>query len=229
MRVNQNKIKKLITELMEAEDDSLKSTPNTPLGVRKKVPVHKPVFPMDFILFKFPKLKVVLDELLTVTFRDYITNIYVIAPKPTTFKVVLKNKQDFLLIYDNESYSVKIAGKKYYLMNLGEKERAIQSIANLLNTKKFVTSKMNTDEVEGSPEKKSSGGGGGGGNFPGGEGGGDDLPDLPPDLIGGSTGETPDEGGGSDEDENLPLTGPGPKPSKNLAENIKIRVHFEKF
>jgi hypothetical protein len=54
------------------------------------------------------------------------------APKPTTFKVLLHNGQQFYLIYARDSYIAKIAGKKYYLLNLGEEEYAIKAIADLL-------------------------------------------------------------------------------------------------
>jgi hypothetical protein len=58
--------------------------------------------------------------------------VFVIAPKPTTFRVILHNKQEFLLIYGETCYTAKIAGKKYYLENLSEEEFAITSIAQLL-------------------------------------------------------------------------------------------------
>jgi hypothetical protein len=197
---------------------------------KPKTPLYKPNFPMDYILFKFPDIKRVLTEVLTTNFRDFIYNIYVIAPKPTTLKVVLKNKQNFLLIYEERSYIIKASGKKYYLLNIGELQRATKAIANLLNAQKFTTNKADTDESESdsdSSSSKSSGGGGGGGNFPGsdsggeegdkGEEGSEDLPPLPPELTkGGLEGgdETPKEGG---EDEELP---------KNLRET-KLRIKLK--
>lgn len=106
----------------------------------------KPLFPMDYILFKFPTVKKVLTELLTTTFRNYIKNIYVVAPKPTTLKVILKNDQEFLIIYNDRSYIVKVSGKKYYLLNIDERQRATEAIADLLNTKNFITSKSIEEE-----------------------------------------------------------------------------------
>lgn len=217
-KLNEAKIKKLLQEVIEDEDDSLKKQTGAP---KINVPIHKPKFPMDFILFKFPKLKVVLNELLTVTFRDYIDNIYVVAPKPTTLKIVLKNKQYFFLTYDERSYIVKSAGKKFYLLNLGEKERAIKSIANLLATKKFTTAKdIEGDEDSSSSSESKGGGSSGGGNFPGAEldsntdSKGEDLPELPPDLTGAGE-DTP-----GDEDE---------VPSEDipeLKENITLRINL---
>jgi hypothetical protein len=88
--------------------------------------------PMAYILQKYPSLKGTLEDLMTSSFEDYITGIYVMAPKPTTFKILLHNGQHFFLIYARDSYIAKISGKKYYLLNIGEEEYAIKSIADLL-------------------------------------------------------------------------------------------------
>jgi hypothetical protein len=71
-------------------------------------------------------------DLLTPSFRDYITGIFILAPKPTTFRILLHNSQEFHLIYAPDGYVAKIAGKKYDLRNLSEEEYAINSIAQLL-------------------------------------------------------------------------------------------------
>lgn len=88
--------------------------------------------PLEFILQKYDSLDATLVDLLTPSFRDYVTGIFIIAPKPTTFRVLLHNSQDFHLIYGPQAYVAKIAGKKYNLMNLSEEEFAITSIAQLL-------------------------------------------------------------------------------------------------
>ena len=88
--------------------------------------------PKGYILQKYPSLKDTLTDLMTESFDEYITGIYVMAPKPTTFKVLLHNGQHFFLIYAKDSYIAKIAGKKYYLLDLGAEEYAIKAIADLL-------------------------------------------------------------------------------------------------
>ena len=88
--------------------------------------------PKEYILQKYPSLKSTLEDLMTSSFDEYITGIYVMAPKPTTFKILLHNGQHFFLIYARDSYIAKIQGKKYYLLNLGEEEYAIKAIADLL-------------------------------------------------------------------------------------------------
>ena len=181
-----NDIREFALKLFEAE------TPKEERPEEKRK--IKPVFPMDYIMYKFPQFKSVLTELLTVTYKNYVKNIYVVAPKPTTFKVVLKNEQDFTITYDERSYIVKVQGKKYYLLNIGEKQRATQAIADLLGTKKFISTKeIGEEETEPVDSAPSGGGGsGGGGTFPG-----EDNLDLP------AAGSSPDGGvggaGGEDE------------------------------
>ena len=88
--------------------------------------------PMGYILQKYPSLDATLTDLLTNSYKDYITGVFVMAPIPTTFKILLHNGQHFFLIYAKDSYIAKIAGKKYYLSDLGAEEYAIKSIADLL-------------------------------------------------------------------------------------------------
>jgi hypothetical protein len=83
-------------------------------------------------LTKFPELKKVLVDLLTPEYDSFLSSIDWVAPRPTTFRINLKNDQNFYLIYGKRSWIAQIEGKKYYLLNLPEEERAAQSIANLL-------------------------------------------------------------------------------------------------
>ena len=88
--------------------------------------------PLEYILQKYPSLDATMTDLMTPHYRDYISGVFVTAPKPTTFRIILHNGQEFYLIYGPESYTAKISGKKYYLLNLSEEEFAITSIAQLL-------------------------------------------------------------------------------------------------
>ena len=88
--------------------------------------------PLEYIIQKYPSLDATITDLLTENYRDFITGIYVIAPKPTTFRILLHNGQEFYLIYGPKAYTAKIAGKKYYLLNINEEQFAINAIANLL-------------------------------------------------------------------------------------------------
>jgi hypothetical protein len=89
--------------------------------------------PLEFILQKYPTLTKTLIELLTEDFRDYITGVYIMAPKPTIFKIVLHNNRYFHLMFmgDNK-YEAKVSGKKYWLSKLSELQEATMAIADLL-------------------------------------------------------------------------------------------------
>jgi hypothetical protein len=97
-------------------------------------PEPKPVLDssIDILLDKFPSLKAIVVDFFTNSYKDYIKDIFVIAPKPTTFKILLDNGQYFFLTYNGKSYDAKVSGKTYNLLNLGEEERAIKSVADLL-------------------------------------------------------------------------------------------------
>jgi len=107
---------------MGAQEDTLGVTP-------EDVNFDKELFP---VLTQFPSLKGVVADLLTDQYEDFISDIWWVAPRPTTFKVILANDQFFYLIYTERSWIAKIEGKKYYLSNLNEEERAAASIARIL-------------------------------------------------------------------------------------------------
>jgi hypothetical protein len=91
-----------------------------------------PNSPMNLILQRFPDLRQTLEKLLTMQFRLFVDDIQWVAPRPTTFKVILPNKQYFNLIWNTEDFIVKVAGKKYDMLTLQERERAIKSISELI-------------------------------------------------------------------------------------------------
>ena len=83
-------------------------------------------------LTKFPELKKIITTLLTSDFNSFIASIDWVAPRPTTFRINLKNDQEFYLVWMNRSWIAQIEGKKYYLLNLPEEERAVEAIARIL-------------------------------------------------------------------------------------------------
>jgi hypothetical protein len=116
-------------ELMAKRIYAAKTKDDT-LGITTDdVQLDKEVFP---ILTKFPTLKHVIINLLTKQYEDFISDIYWVAPRPTTFKVILANNQFFYLIYTERSWIAQIEGKKYYLLNMNEEERAAESVARIL-------------------------------------------------------------------------------------------------
>lgn len=88
--------------------------------------------PINFLLAKYPTLAKTLEMLMSPAYKDYITGIYITAPKPTTFKIVLHNGQFFILTFLGKAYEATIAGKKFYLQTIGERERATNAVARLL-------------------------------------------------------------------------------------------------
>jgi hypothetical protein len=88
---------------------------------------------IDFEEFKtFPELKAVIIDLLTTDYGSFISSIDYVAPKPTTFRINLKNGQFFYLIWNERSWVAQVEGKKYYLLNLNEEEHAIEAVARIL-------------------------------------------------------------------------------------------------
>ena len=81
---------------------------------------------------KFPELKKVIVDLLTHEFDNFVASIDWVAPKPTTFRINLKNDFNFYLIFTKTSWIAQVEGKKYYLLNLPEEERAVEAIARIL-------------------------------------------------------------------------------------------------
>jgi hypothetical protein len=83
-------------------------------------------------LTKFPELKKVIVDLLTADFDPFLASIDWVAPRPTTFRINLRNNENFYLIWMGRSWIAQVEGKKYYLLNLPEEERAVEAIARIL-------------------------------------------------------------------------------------------------
>ena len=133
----------------------------------KDISIETEKFP---ILLQFSSLKDVLVDLLTKQFEIFVTDIQWVAPKPTTFRIVLANGENFLLVYNQRSWVATIEGKRYYLLNLNEEENAIQSIARVLS---YGAPSLPEDPAEPADTAVSTGGG----DFPegGDTGGGEDI------------------------------------------------------
>lgn len=85
-----------------------------------------------FLMKKFPELREAIVNLLTDQYDSFLEDIEWVAPRPTTFRIVLKNGENFYLIYTGKSWIAQVEGKKYYLLNLPEEERATEAIARIL-------------------------------------------------------------------------------------------------
>jgi len=119
-----NKIKQIINQVYNKPD--LDQQPPLP---GNDIPVPQETFP---ILSQFPSFKETIVKLLTSQYEDFIKDIEWVAPRPTTFRIVLKNDEMFYLIYSKKSWTAQVEGKKYYLSNVGEEGRGAESISRLL-------------------------------------------------------------------------------------------------
>ena len=102
----------------------------------KQVYSNKRITPEEAIqydeLTKFPELKAIIVDLLTPEYDNFVASIDWVAPRPSTFRINLKNDQLFYLIYGKRSWIAQVEGKKYYLLNLPEEQHAAESIARIL-------------------------------------------------------------------------------------------------
>ena len=109
-------------------------------------------------LTKFPELKDVIVSLLGPQFDLFVASINWVAPKPTTFRINLKNGENFYLVYTPRTFIAEIEGKKYYLLNLNEQENAENAIARIL--------RYGAPNIEGEVDAAEFDTGSSGGDFP---------------------------------------------------------------
>ena len=109
-------------------------------------------------LTKFPELKDVIVSLLGPQFDLFVASIDWVAPKPTTFRINLKNNENFYLVYTPRTFIAEIEGKKYYLLNLNEHENAENAIARIL--------RYGAPNIEGEVDAAEFDTGSSGGDFP---------------------------------------------------------------
>lgn len=102
------------------------------VAAQKLIPVEGNKYTEFKLLQNHPQLIPILNDLMTADFPMFVKDIEWISPKPATYKVILENGQ-FFYLYDLErSWVAQIAGKKHYLLSLGEEEMATNAISRLL-------------------------------------------------------------------------------------------------
>ena len=124
---------------------------------KDKVAIEKAAVEYDE-LTKFPELKDVIVSLLGPQFDLFVASIDWVAPKPTTFRINLKNNENFYLVYTPRTFIAEIEGKKYYLLNLNEQENAENAIARIL--------RYGMPNIEGEVDAAEFDTGSSGGDFP---------------------------------------------------------------
>lgn len=124
-----------------------KTTSKVDLDTQQDISLDLDKFP---ILSKFPTLRDAIVQVLTSQYKDFVADIQWVAPKPTTFKIVLANNQFFYLLYDEVTWICKVEGKKYWLNDIKDEGRATEAIARILT---YGASKNATSSFKDSSEE----------------------------------------------------------------------------
>jgi hypothetical protein len=176
-------LESLLDELEEAEEEptpeeepDIKAGPETVLEDAT-----------DTILAKFPTLRAAIIKLQTEDFKEFVDSIDWISPRPTSFRINLKNGQDYILKWTGDTFEAQIMGKRYYINKINDYQQALDKLALLYKESPM---KGAGEEEPASGEDIASADTSGGGDFPGeeGGGGGEDL-GAPEDLGGEEGGE----------------------------------------
>jgi len=155
------------------------------------------------ILGKFPTLKRQLVALLSAEFSTFVDEIKWIAPKPSTFQVVLTNGEKFFLKWNGAGFEAQITGKKYALNYVSEFQQALDKLNELLKAGPMKSLADMDAEADAEADDDF---GGGGGDF----GGGDD--DFGGEEGGEEFGGEEEEGGEEEGGEEIEFEEPGEEP-----------------
>jgi hypothetical protein len=122
--VNETKMKRsqLRDIIVEAYVEVLRETPEVP-ALRTST---------QEILGKFPTVKKALVKLMTSEFDEFVEDVKWVAPKPSTFTVVLKNGQTFNLKWMGKDFDANIEGKNYYLGTVSSYQQALDAANRIL-------------------------------------------------------------------------------------------------
>ena len=139
------------------------------------------------ILGKFPTVKKTLVKLLTQEFDEFVEEVKWTVPKPSTFKVVLKNGQAFDLKWTGKDFEATIEGKRYFLGKVNDYQQALDGLTRILRD-----GPITQGEEPGGEDFAAEPPAGGGADFPGGEAGGEEAPaDFGEEPAGEPEEETP--------------------------------------
>ena len=127
----------------------------------------------DKILGKFPTLRQAIIKLQSEDFKEFVDTIDWISPRPTSFRVNLKNGQDYILKWTGKSFEASILGKRYLLSNIADYQQALDKLAILYREAPMKGAGEEEEEGGGADADFGSASGGGAGDFPGGDAGGD--------------------------------------------------------
>jgi hypothetical protein len=151
----------MLDEVEDEEEPTPEEAPDTSAGEETVLEDAT-----DKILGKFPTVKAAIIKLQTEQFKEFVESIDWISPRPSSFRVNLKNGQDYILKWNGKTFEAQILGKRYVLSNIAEYQQALDKLAILYKEAPM------SGAGDGEPaDTDTGGGGGGGGEFPGEEGG----------------------------------------------------------
>ena len=129
------------------------------------------------ILGKFPTVKKTLVKLFTSEYDEFVEDVKWTVPKPSTFKVVLKNGQSLDLKWTGKGFEATIEGKGYFINNVSQYQQALDAVGRILRD-----GPISQGEEPGGEDfaAEPAAAGGGGGDFPGAEAGGGEAPAAEP-------------------------------------------------
>ena len=145
----------------------------------------------DQILQKFPTLQAAIIKLQTEDFKQFVSEIDWISPRPTSFRINLKNGQNYILKWTGTGFEAQIMGKRYYINKIDDYQQALDKLSVLY---KEAPMKGAGEDMDG--EFSDSADTGGGGDFPGDDAAGGGADDLGGDDLGGD--DTGGDEGGED-------------------------------
>jgi hypothetical protein len=151
--MRESKIRSYINKCITILQEEIKSDE---IGSLESMPTDD-----DVMIQRFPQLKEALKELLSKDYKAFISDIKYIAPKPTTFQIVVSD-ENFNLIWGGKAFICEVQGKKYFLMYDDEKIQAIKAINRLLRLGSNIADKKTGDSegveqsvVDSTPPEKS--------------------------------------------------------------------------
>lgn len=104
------------------------------------------------ILGKFPTLKKQLINLFTKDFETFVKDVKWVAPRPSTFEVVLNNDTSFNLKWTGKGFLATIEGKRYSLNYTSDFQQALDRLNRMLQQSVAQPDKEETEDTFGEPE-----------------------------------------------------------------------------
>jgi hypothetical protein len=86
---------------------------------------------VDKFVNKFPDLKEAIELLHTKDYKEFVKQIDRVAPRPTIFRIILTNDQEYTLRWMGQAFEATIAGRKYYLGTTSDIQQALDKLAEL--------------------------------------------------------------------------------------------------